>query len=210
MRNDPLNLTDPTGRFPGQSIIYGRLFNRAVNDVIQKTVTEPTRDFSRAVQGIARGEITPQNTATVATYAVSVAVPEIAAERLAASVTASVSSRAVATSVRDAGLAGVTGRPAAAVGAFDPVTGQTAFATSGPVPDVVAPQMSALADQFGGVGAVAPSGNVVGCCAEFRAANALALGGSNVDNVVVSPAVRPRTGEHVIRCETCEGMFGPE
>ncbi|WP_417940954.1 DUF6443 domain-containing protein [Flavobacterium sp. RS13.1] len=98
--------------------------------------------------------------------------------------------------------------PSVVVGAE--LNGQTTIASSGAPPTNVAPQLVEATAEIGGVGTKTASGNTVGCCAEFQAANSLLL-----DNPTATPgqinfteAVRPRTGQTVPMCENCKTTFG--
>ncbi|MEC3874460.1 RHS repeat-associated core domain-containing protein, partial [Chryseobacterium salviniae] len=98
--------------------------------------------------------------------------------------------------------------PATIVGAE--LNGQTTIATSGVPPITIAPQLNGVVSELGGIGTRTPSGNVLGCCAEFQAGNQLLL-----DNPLASPsqinftdAIRPRTGQTVPMCENCKATFG--
>lgn len=55
-------------------------------------------------------------------------------------------------------------------------------------------------------------GNIVGRCAEFRAANDLMLKNPRLKakDIDISGALRPRRQKHVERCDNCKSMFGPE
>ncbi len=97
--------------------------------------------------------------------------------------------------------------PATVVGAE--LKGQTTIATSGAPPTSIAPQLSNVVSELGGVGTKTASGNTVGCCAEFQAGNKLLL-----ENPAASPsqinftdAIRPRTGQIVPMCENCQTTF---
>lgn len=98
--------------------------------------------------------------------------------------------------------------PSVVVGAE--LEGQTAIASSGAPPTNVAPQLVEATAEMGGVGTKTASGNTIGCCAEFQAANKLLL-----DNPSATPgqinfteAIRPRTGQTVPMCENCKTTFG--
>jgi hypothetical protein len=97
--------------------------------------------------------------------------------------------------------------PAIIVGAE--LGGQTTISTSGAPPSIIAPQLSSVVDELGGIGTKTASGNTVGCCAEFQAGNKLLL-----ENPTASPsainftdAIRPRTGQVVPMCENCQATF---
>ncbi|MCO6538484.1 MAG: hypothetical protein J6567_11095 [Gilliamella sp.] len=62
------------------------------------------------------------------------------------------------------------------------------------------------------MGAKTKCGNIVGRCAEFRAANDLMLKKPRLKakDIDISGAWRPRKLKQVKRCDNCEAMFGPE
>ncbi|WP_380181031.1 VENN motif pre-toxin domain-containing protein [Kalamiella sp. sgz302252] len=103
-------------------------------------------------------------------------------------------------------------KPATAIGAVDPLTGKIVTTSNGVVPTVIAPELQAYADKLGGLGVKTTCGNTLGRCAEFRAANELLLANPNlkIKDIQFTPAIRPRTGEVVPRCENCENIFGAE
>ena len=103
-------------------------------------------------------------------------------------------------------------KPATAIGAVDPLTGKVVTTSNGAIPEVIAPELKAYADKLGGLGVKTACGNTLGRCAEFRAANELLLSNPNLTlkDIKFTPAVRPRTGEVVPRCENCTNMFGAE
>jgi hypothetical protein len=116
----------------------------------------------------------------------------------------------MATGALDAAIASRIGNPGAMIGAYDSTTGATAVGVSGDISRLgtINPQISAAADQVGGMGAVNPGASApVGCCAEVDAANQLTNAGSDLSNVRFTDAVRPRTGEVVPKCDNCEKMF---
>ncbi|MEN2403167.1 hypothetical protein GKZ90_0025525 [Flavobacterium sp. MC2016-06] len=82
--------------------------------------------------------------------------------------------------------------------------------TSGSVSATVAPQLEAAAAELGGVGTKTASGNIVGCCGEFRAANELLLQNPSATpkQVNFTDAIRPRTGEVVPACQNYQTTFG--
>lgn len=98
--------------------------------------------------------------------------------------------------------------PAAVVGAE--LQGSTKIVASGEIPSVIAPQLEAAAAEIGGVGTKTATGNTVGCCAEFRAANELLLENPSAapSQVNFTDAIRPRTGEIIAPCENCKTTFG--
>ncbi|OYQ50365.1 hypothetical protein CHX27_00960 [Flavobacterium aurantiibacter] len=104
---------------------------------------------------------------------------------------------------------GAAGRsPATVVGAE--LNGQTTIATSGNIPAIIAPELEAASTQLGGVGTRTASGNRVGCCAEFQAANELLLQQPSAipSQIRFTDAIRPRTGEVIPPCSNCETIFG--
>ncbi|MHA7845174.1 hemagglutinin repeat-containing protein [Serratia sp. D1N4] len=103
-------------------------------------------------------------------------------------------------------------KPATAIGAVDPLTGKVVTTSNGAIPEVIAPELKAYADKLGGLGVKTACGNTLGRCAEFRAANELLLSNPNLTlkDIKFTPAVRPRTGEVVPRCENCTNIFGAE
>ncbi len=98
--------------------------------------------------------------------------------------------------------------PATVVGAE--LNGKTAIATSGTPPSKIAPQLQNAADKIGGVGTKTASGNTVGCCAEFKAANELLIKNPSAtpQQVNFTEAIRPRTGQTIPMCENCNATFG--
>lgn len=103
-------------------------------------------------------------------------------------------------------------KPATAIAAVDPLTGKVVTASSGTVPTTIAPELQAYADKLGGLGVKTSCGNVLGACAEFRAANELLLNNPNLKlkDIQFTQAVRPRNGKKVPRCENCTNVFGVE
>jgi filamentous hemagglutinin len=92
------------------------------------------------------------------------------------------------------------------------MTGKIVTTSSGAVPSKIAPELQAYADKLGGLGVKTACGNTLGRCAEFRAANELILSNPSLrlKDIKFTPAVRPRTGEVVRRCENCTNIFGGE
>lgn len=109
-------------------------------------------------------------------------------------------------------MAGSKYKPATAIGAVDPITGKIVTTSNGAIPTTIAPELQSYADKLGGLGVKTACGNTLGRCAEFRAANELLLSNPNLKlkDIQFTPAVRPRTGEVVPRCENCTNMFGAE
>lgn len=108
----------------------------------------------------------------------------------------------VATEMKAAGKA-----PATVVGAE--LNGATSIATSGRPPSNVAPALQKAADDIGGVGNKTASGNTVGCCGEFQAANKLLLQNPSAtpSQVNFTNAIRPRTGQVIPPCDNCTSVF---
>ncbi|MBC3205760.1 filamentous hemagglutinin N-terminal domain-containing protein [Pseudomonas sp. SWRI111] len=103
-------------------------------------------------------------------------------------------------------------KPPTVIGAVDPWTGKIVTSSSGTVPTTIAPELKAYADSLGGLGVKTACGNTLGRCAEFRAANELLLNNPKLrlKDIAFTPAIRPRTGEVVPRCENCINIFGVE
>jgi filamentous hemagglutinin len=103
-------------------------------------------------------------------------------------------------------------KPPTVIGAVDPLTGKIVTTSSGAVPSKVAPELQAYADKLGGLGIKTACGNTLGRCAEFRAANELLLSNPSLklSDIKFTPAIRPRTGDVVPRCENCTNIFGAE
>jgi filamentous hemagglutinin len=74
----------------------------------------------------------------------------------------------------------------------------------------VHPDLLSLAAQFGGVGAQTSCGNTIGTCAEFHAVNDLLWRGSSLENIRLTPAIRPDTGNFVSPCANCYSMFSDQ
>jgi hypothetical protein len=109
--------------------------------------------------------------------------------------------RATATDLKAAGSSPAT------VGGAE-LNGQTAIATSGAPPTVVAPQMEEAAQSLGGIGAKTSAGTVGACC-EVHAANELLLKNPTAmpRDINLTPAIRPRTGQVVPMCDNCKVIF---
>ncbi|WP_419698977.1 DUF6443 domain-containing protein [Mucilaginibacter sp. NFX135] len=88
------------------------------------------------------------------------------------------------------------------------LNGQTAIATSGAPPTVVAPQLEEAAQSLGGIGAKTSAGTVGACC-EVHAANELLLKNPKAmpQDINLTPAIRPRTGQVVPMCDNCKVIF---
>jgi len=154
--------------------------------------------------------VTPSNlTQAQASVATQIVVPA-AAGVVAGPAIGALEGTSMATGALDAAIASRIGKPGAMIGAYDSTTGATAVGVSGDISRLgtINPQISAAADQVGGMGAVNPGASApVGCCAEVDAANQLTNAGSDLSNVRFTDAVRPRTGEVVPKCDNCEKMF---
>ena len=113
-----------------------------------------------------------------------------------------------AVGARDAVAASAGKGTATVIGAYDAQTGGIAVGRSGAGLNPVNPQVAGAAQRAGGLGARNPGvRGAVGNCAECNAANQLTNQGSNVGNVRFTPAVHPRTGEIIPKCQNCEVMF---
>lgn len=97
---------------------------------------------------------------------------------------------------------------AMAVGAYDIQTGKivTSFATASP--EKIHPELRKRADRIGGVGSHGVTDkNIVGICAEFHVINSLLNKGSKLENIRLTPAIQPRTGNQRAYCNNCQSMF---
>lgn len=101
--------------------------------------------------------------------------------------------------------------PATAIGVEYLSTRKTDF--SGPPPDVTAipPKLLSSLGQLGKIGSRA-NGNTIGCCCEVRSANKILGPKKNLKptDVIFTKAIRPRTGQHILRCQNCITVFGNE
>nr|WP_279208578.1 hemagglutinin repeat-containing protein [Stenotrophomonas indicatrix] len=79
------------------------------------------------------------------------------------------------------------------------MTGKIVTVSSGPVPEVIAPELGAYADSLGGLGVKTSCGNAIVRCAELRAANELMLANPRLKlgDVKFTGAVRPRNNQAV-------------
>lgn len=89
------------------------------------------------------------------------------------------------------------------------------FGTSHRVVSSPPPQLTKLLNGLGQIGkasALTGSKNIIGKCAEVKAANGLLEWNRNltVSDIEFTPAIRPRTLEKVARCPNCSTMFGVE
>ncbi len=99
-------------------------------------------------------------------------------------------------------------RKSMAVGAYDIKTGKIATTFAGEIPTKIHPELIARANKIGGVGTKGLSTkNTVGVCAEFHAVNSLLLSGSNIKDIKLTHAIRPRTGKGQPFCANCKKMF---
>lgn len=100
--------------------------------------------------------------------------------------------------------------PAMAIAAYDIATGNIAVAFSGPIPEKINPFLSELVDKAG-IGNIGKKGrttpNIIGACAEFRAANQLLQNGSNFENIRFTDPIRPRTRQRKSACDNCQHIF---
>lgn len=99
---------------------------------------------------------------------------------------------------------------AMAIAAYDIVTGNIAVAFSGTVPTRIHSSLS-RAVKNSGVGNIGQSGqntrNIIGACAEFRAANKLLQNGSKFENIRFTDPIRPRTRQRMSACDNCQHIF---
>ena len=92
------------------------------------------------------------------------------------------------------------------VGSFDARTGKVVVESSGKYIEKPTPVLEAIADELGGVG-TARCGNVIGCCAEFHAADELISKGSVLTDIRFVEAIRPRNNVVIKPCDNCLQMF---
>lgn len=94
------------------------------------------------------------------------------------------------------------------IGAYDISSGKTIAAFAGKIPNDIHPKLIELANQIGGIGSYGlTERNTVGVCAEFQVVNRLLLSGSQFEDIRLTKAIRPRTGEVIPYCENCVAMF---
>ena len=99
-------------------------------------------------------------------------------------------------------------KPAVVIGAYDCVSGNVTAAASGTIPTQLAPEMQQLAAKLWELGrSTSLCANKLGKCAEFTAANNLALAGAMQKNIMFTSAIRPRTREIIQPCANCLSMF---
>ena len=97
---------------------------------------------------------------------------------------------------------------AMAVGAYDEKTGKTVAAFAGEIPKKIHPDLLKLAERVGGVGTLGVTDrNTVGVCAEFHVINDMLLSGSKLEDIRLTRAIRPRTGQFMPYCDNCREMF---
>ncbi|MCF0110350.1 MAG: hypothetical protein HUJ58_00480 [Erysipelotrichaceae bacterium] len=95
-----------------------------------------------------------------------------------------------------------------AIGAYDIKTGKIVTTFAGKIPDTIHPELQKRADRIGGIGTKGQSTkNSIGVCAEFHAVNELLLSGSNISDIKLTHAIRPRTGKGRPYCINCKKMF---
>lgn len=95
-----------------------------------------------------------------------------------------------------------------AIGAYDIKTGEIVTAFAGSIPKTIHPELIKRAIKIGGIGSKGLSTkNTVGVCAEFQVVNALLLSGSNISDIKLTHAIRPRTGKGRPYCTNCKQMF---
>lgn len=99
-------------------------------------------------------------------------------------------------------------KKAMVVGAYDERTGKTVAAFAGAIPNRIASELRERAEAIGGLGTHGlTERNTVGVCAEFHVVNSLLLGGAKWDDIHLTPAIRPRTGQVMPFCDNCKAMF---
>lgn len=99
-------------------------------------------------------------------------------------------------------------KKAMVVGAYDERTGKTVAAFAGAIPNRIAPELRERAEAIGGLGTHGlTERNTVGVCAEFHVVNSLLLGGAKWEDIHLTPAIRPRTGQVMPFCDNCKAMF---
>lgn len=97
---------------------------------------------------------------------------------------------------------------AMAVGAYDEKTGKTVAAFAGEIPKKIHPDLLKLSERVGGIGTFGVTGrNTVGVCAEFHVINDMLLSGSKLEDIKLTRAIRPKTGQFMPYCENCREMF---
>lgn len=105
---------------------------------------------------------------------------------------------------------GVT--PPTTIGAWDCKTGEFVAANGGRVAKLTADNIDdVLAKAMAEIGelgkSTSTSGNVLGNCAEQKAANMLMKGGANIQDVYFTKAIRSRTGQVIDSCGNCLALF---
>jgi RHS repeat-associated protein len=173
--------------------------------------TSGAKAIVQTAKGVAKGDAESIGSATVMVAAAVVthtAAGGIKAGK-AAIVTETTMSELTTTVKNTAADLKASGKaPAMVVGAE--LNGQTAVASSGPPPSVIAPQLEPIVSNLGGIGTRTEAGNVLGCCAEFQAGNKLLLDNPQATSSQVNftEAIRPRTGQTVPMCDNCKATFG--
>ena len=95
-----------------------------------------------------------------------------------------------------------------AIGAYDVRTGKIVTSFAGNIPEKIHPELLNRAEKIGGIGTKGLSTkNTVGVCAEFHVVNDLLLSGSNISDIRLTYAIRPRTGKGHPYCVNCKTMF---
>lgn len=99
-------------------------------------------------------------------------------------------------------------RRAMAVGAYDMQTGAIVTSFAKAIPKNIHPELLKRAERIGGVGSLGITDkNTVGICAEFHVINSLLNKGSKLENIRLTPAIQPRTGNSRLYCNNCQTMF---
>lgn len=94
------------------------------------------------------------------------------------------------------------------VGAYDIKTGKSVAAFAGEIPQEIDSDLLELAKKIGGIGSLGVTDrNTVGVCAEFHVINSLLLSESKLEDIRLTRAIRPRTGQLMPYCDNCRVMF---
>ena len=80
---------------------------------------------------------------------------------------------------------------------------------SGSVPDPISKKLEHELTKIAPLGKKGYD-NIVGCCCEVRASNKVLKSAPyiNLDEILFTDAIRPRTGQIVKRCRNCKQVFG--
>lgn len=80
---------------------------------------------------------------------------------------------------------------------------------SGKVPDSLCGKLQRELLKLGTIGERGID-NILGCCCEVRASNQIILKSptTDIERIVFTKALRPRTGQTIRRCQNCRSVFG--